>query len=350
MNRRASARTPQFATRGRSIHDIRRPGRAGTPIRLRVLKGIRYDPRGEALTERVTVRASSIALAILATITPLAAAQTPLGDERSRSAVGPGYAEVARSVVRIQTIAQIDKPITDPLTGLPSTRRSPVVAYGNGIVIDTAYVDGQLEYLILTNYHVTNLNLILDDFARKLEERNVRPTRYHAVESKTYVVFGSDPDRRAHRIRTLEIVHDETADMAILRTVGADWALAVFPHEIGFGPGELEPGARVITSGFRMTGPERTIAGRIIGVESHALGVPHADYSVDLPLEPGQSGSPVFVELPPVPGDPDHSRFALVGLLHAREGRVHLMVPYSLWRQTFCRTPTGQRRSRQCRS
>ncbi|MGH7546356.1 MAG: hypothetical protein ACREKI_09260, partial [Gemmatimonadota bacterium] len=137
--------------------------------------------------------------------------------------------------MRIQTVAQVDKPVTDPLTGLPSTRRSPLVAYGTGIVIDTAYVDGRLEYLILTNYHVTNLNLILHDFARKLEERNVSATRFHAVESKSYLVFGSDPDRRAHRIRTQELLHDGTADIAILRTVDADWALTVFPHEIGFG-------------------------------------------------------------------------------------------------------------------
>ena len=291
---------------------------------------------------------TSIALAMLATAAPLAAAQTPPGAAHPRVAPGPGYADVARSVVRIQTIAQVDRPATDPRTGLPTTRRDRLVAYGTGIVIDTAYVDGHLEYLILTNYHVTNLNLVIDDFARKLEERNVRATRYHAVESKSYLIFGTEPDRRAHRIGTIELVHDETADMAILRTIGADWALTVFPHDIGFGPGELDAGTRVITSGFRMTGPATTIAGTITGVESHALGVPHTDYAVDLPLKPGQSGSPVFIEVLPVPGDPGRSRFALVGLLHAREGGVHLMVPYSVWGATFCRTPTGQRRSTQC--
>lgn len=300
--------------------------------------------------KRVTVLALWMALAVAATAAPLASAQPPLDRERSPAAARTGYDDIARSVVRIQTIAKVDKPVTNPLTGLPSTRRSPLVAYGTGVVIDTAYVDGRLEYVILTNYHVTNLNLILDDFARKLEARNVPATRLHAVESKSYLVFGSNPERGAHRIGTMEIVHDETADMAILRTVGADWALTVLPFEIGFAPGDLEAGTPVISSGFRMTGVAFTIAGSITGMESHALGVPHADYTVDLPLEPGQSGSPVFAELPSRPDEPGGSRFALVGLLHAREGRLHFMVPYSVWGQTLCRTPAGKRRSKQCSS
>lgn len=256
------------------------------------------------------------------------------------------YQRVALSIVRIKTIAQVERPAPDPISGLPSTRRSPLVAYGTGIVIDSLRVDGRLEYVILTNYHVADLRILVKEYARKLEERRARASRAVAVESRSYVAFPADRDVREHVIRLVEIAHDESGDMALLRTVNADRALSVYPYEIGFRDGEVPIGASVITTGFTLGGRLITAQGVVTGVRAHSLGVPHADFTLSVPVEPGQSGSPVFL----IDHGPYGVRYVLIGLLHAREHGEPFVVPYSLWRGTLCRIEAGQRRSRHCKS
>ena len=74
----------------------------------------------------------------------------------------------------------------------------------------------------------------------------------------------------------------------------------------------------------------------------HDLGVPHVDYSVDTPLQPGQSGSPVFLIDMGHTGMEPEVRFSLIGLLHAQEKGAHLMVPYSLWAGALAALPSRE--------
>ena len=68
----------------------------------------------------------------------------------------------------------------------------------------------------------------------------------------------------------------------------------------------------------------------------HDLGVPHVDFTVNLPVERGQSGSPVFL----VETAPDgEAQFTLIGLLHASEKGEKFMVPYGLWKESLVGLP-----------
>ena len=64
---------------------------------------------------------------------------------------------------------------------------------------------------------------------------------------------------------------------------------------------------------------------------------------MDTPLEPGQSGSPVFLVTETKAEGKPQAQFSLIGLLHAQEHGVHLMTPYSVWGSTLAALPGHNR-------
>ena len=72
------------------------------------------------------------------------------------------------------------------------------------------------------------------------------------------------------------------------------------------------------------------------GDRVHELGQPHEDFVVDLPVEHGQSGSPVFMLDRQADG---RVQFTLIGLVHASEKGEKFMVPYALWKDSLVGLP-----------
>lgn len=295
----------------------------------------------------VSVAVMGGALCVLAT--------SPLGAQMARettlhwSVVGGAYDSVARSIVRLRTVAQVERPVTDRNSRLPSRVTFPMTSDGIGIVVDIVYEAGRREYVILTNYHVANLNPFLEELTSQLKQKRVEAPPMSVLEERTYVIHGAG-DEPGERIRTVLVSRDLRGDMALLRTVGADRDLVVFPYDIGLPDAELQPRTPVVAGGFRAGEKGLVSWGTVTGIRHHTLGLPHTDYTVSIPVEHGESGNPVFVIRGEdgVPG-PD-LRFVLVGLLHAQEEGVSYMVPFSAWQGALCETPTGRRRSSHCPS
>jgi hypothetical protein len=72
----------------------------------------------------------------------------------------------------------------------------------------------------------------------------------------------------------------------------------------------------------------------------HELGEPHDDFVLSLPVEHGQSGSPVFVARRAETAEGPEVSFVLIGLLHAREKGTSYMVPTSLWEHALNPSPS----------
>lgn len=271
----------------------------------------------------------------------LAAAQEAVPDRLVRER----YQAVAASVICIRTVVQRELAMVDPVSGLMGTIRSPLAIQGTGVVIDSVMEGGRREYLILTNAHVADPGRYLDlsgKFVTELKDRD-RPV---PVPHESFVVESWEDDEPADDIRLVEIARDPLADMALLETVHVPRALSVFPGVIGYPEHGVPAGGHVITSGFPVGGERMLTAEGTL--ESlfyvHRLGRTHVDFSTDLPLEPGQSGSPVFLVEEGRKGGERTVDFYLIGLLHARQSKQHLLVPYALWASTLVHAPRGGRR------
>lgn len=260
-----------------------------------------------------------------------AAAQTDAGGA-SEEAVLAQYARIDASVIRIRTTARLENRIALADNGLTSASRSPLTIYGTGVVIGTVEVDGNTEYLILTNHHVADAsNYVIQD-GRFLRE-NKRNTRAVPVDpEESYVVTDEHDEVGPDDIRVIELARNVRGDMALLRTVGARRALVPFEGRIGYRAGEVESGAKIVTSGYPFTGGKVHAVGSVLDVHRpHDLGVPHVDFTVDLPVERGQSGSPVFE----VTEEDGTLRYTLIGLIHAAEHGEKYMVPFELWQESL---------------
>jgi len=266
-------------------------------------------------------------------------------DPRLQALVRQAYAGVAGSIVCIRTVVERDLSMVVPETGLMGMIKSPIALHGTGVVIDSTVENGQTEYVILTNDHVANPGLYFDVHGRFLTElKQSASTTSADVEQKSYIVDSSNDDDASDDIRLRVIARSPSGDVAMMETVHAPRRLTVFRGKIGNGPGDVAPGALVITTGFPYGEGAHTAFGRILDLHyAHSLGVPHVDYSVDTPLEPGQSGSPVFLINVGHAGMVPEVRFSLIGLLHARVSGTHLMVPYSLWAGTLAALPSRDR-------
>jgi len=229
-----------------------------------------------------------------------------------------------------------------PRTGMMATARTPLALHGTGVVVDTTVENGQTEYLILTNDHVANPSLYFDVSGRYLTQLKQRVASAPSnVEEKRYIVDSSSDEDTSDDIELVEVARNPAGDVALLRTVHAGRPLTVFRGTIGFGGGGVQLGSLVITSGFPYGDQMTTAFGRVLDENFlHKLGTPHIDYAVDVPLEPGQSGSPVFqVSIERTSAGPD-VRFTLIGLMHARGSGSHLMVPFPLWSSMLNELPS----------
>ncbi|HET9983372.1 MAG TPA: serine protease [Longimicrobiales bacterium] len=273
--------------------------------------------------------------------TGLAAGQEAAPDRLVRER----YEAIASSVICIRTVVERELAMVNPVSGLMGTIRSPVAIQGTGVVIDTVMANGRKEYLILTNAHVADPSRYLNlrgKFVTELKGKD-RPV---PVPHESFVVDSWEDDQPGDDIRLVEIARDPAADMALLETVHAPRELSVFPGVIGYPENGVPPGGRVITSGFTVGGDRMiTAEGTLTDLfYLHRLGQAHIDFSTDLPLEPGQSGSPVFLVLESRKDGVRAVDFYLIGLLHARQSDAHLLVPYALWASTLVAAPRGGRR------
>ncbi|HEX7088661.1 MAG TPA: serine protease [Longimicrobiales bacterium] len=244
------------------------------------------------------------------------------------------FPQVAASVVCIRTLIQREFSGLDPHTGRMATFKAPVALHGTGIVIDSIRENGRTEYIILTNHHVADPSNYFEIEGRFLRERKDNHRSAPRLREASYLVDSSEDDYEADDILLVEIGRDAAGDAALLKTVGARRPLTVFAGVIGFEDGAIAAGTPVMTAGFPIGEHRVTGRGELTAVDYyHELGIPHHDYAVDLPLQPGQSGSPVFaVGLRPGNGEPEVV-FTLIGLLHARNGGTPLVVPYPLWKE-----------------
>ncbi len=267
-------------------------------------------------------------------------------DPQEEALVRQAYAGVAGSIVCIRTVVTRDLPMVLPQTGMMGMVKTPLSLHGTGVVIDsTVEAGGQTEYLILTNDHVANPSLYFDVRGRLVTELKQSATSVpEGVEESSYIVDSSNDEDPTDDIRLEVVARSPGGDVALLKTVHANRRLTVFRGRIGDGPQGLHTGDLVITSGFPYGDKLNTAFGRVIGLGfEHKLGQPHVDDVVDTPLEPGQSGSPVFQVNVSQAGMTPEVRFNLVGLLHAREAGTHLMVPYTLWSGTLAALPRYDR-------
>lgn len=123
--------------------------------------------------------------------------------------------------------------------------------------------------------------------------------------------------------------------MTLMRTSGATAEMVVFEGEIGYGESEDLIGATVLTSGYPWAGDKIVALGSVLATDfPHALGIPHNDLVVDLPVEPGQSGGPIFL-VESGDGKDEQPQFRLIGLVHAKDDERNYGVSYELWEESL---------------
>lgn len=289
-----------------------------------------------------TLVAAAALAATLACGVP-AAAQRPDGARRPDDTVRRQYAAIDGSVVRIRTVADMEYSTVDPNSGLRASVRNPLSVHGTGVVVGEVTVDGNREYLIVTNHHVADVSNYVVPDGRFLRENRHNTRETPSVPEESFVAFSEDGEKSDRDIRLIEVGRNARGDMAVLRTVGARTALPVFGGTIGYREGAVPAGAPVITSGYPNGEAKVVEVGTVVNPHRpHELGQPHVDMTIDLAVERGQSGSPVFmVETEATPDGP-RARFTLIGLVHASEGGEKFMVPYSLWKETLAQVEGSQ--------
>lgn len=246
------------------------------------------------------------------------------------------YEAVTASVVRLRTVASVELTIPDPASGLRSVVKRPLAVHGSGVVIGVIEVEGRTEYLVLTNHHVADPSNYVVQEGRFLRENRNNTRAVPVMPEETFLTISEDGEDSPDDIPMIEIARDVRGDMTLLRTVGADRELVAFGGRIGFLPGEVEEGMQVITTGYPNGGRRMTDSGEIMDVDRrHELGPTHDDFVLSLPVEHGQSGSPVFVAHRVYTKWGEGVRFLLIGLLHAREKGTSYMVPTSLWEESL---------------
>lgn len=275
--------------------------------------------------------------ASLALIPEPAVAQYQMDSHPVEESLRLQYEAIDASVVRVRTIANLEQEVTDPRTGKLAKVKRPLSVYGTGVVIGEDYVDGNWEYLVVTNHHVADVsNYVISD-GRFLRENKHNTRAVPTVPEESYVVAEERDEIAEDDIRLVEVARNPRGDMTLLRTVGAKRELTPFRGRIGYRAGQVASGAQVITSGFPYTGGKVLALGKVLEVDRlHELGQPHEDFVVDLPVERGQSGSPVFMVETALDGV---AQFTLIGLLHASEKGEKFMVPYGLWKDSLVGLP-----------
>jgi hypothetical protein len=283
--------------------------------------------------------------AILLTVAHLAMANAALPQaidpvDPLEPAIRRAYETVSATVVRLRTVASVELTLPDPTSGLRSVVKRPLSVHGSGVVVGQTEVDGRTEYLVLTNHHVADPSNYVVQEGRFLRENRNNTRAVPLMPEETFLTLSEDGEDSPHDIPLIEVARDVRGDMALLRTVGATHELAAFTGRIGFELGEVAAGMQVITTGFPNGGRRMTDSGEIMDVgRRHDLGPVHDDFVLSLPVEHGQSGSPVFVAHRVWGDEGEEVRFRLIGLLHAREKGTSYMVPTTLWEHALQTEP-----------
>ena len=249
------------------------------------------------------------------------------------------FAPLLNAIVRIRTVADLEYSPADRKVGSEQPDSRPYSVDGTGVVVGTTLVNGRTEYLILTNHHVADAsNYVMDDGGYlRVNPKNTQAVPRVAEES--FLMAEQRDSILADDVRLVEVVRRVEGDMTLMRTDGATRALTVFEGDIGYVGDEIDPGAVVLTSGYPWGGKQIAAVGSVLEVDyPHELGMPHEDFVVDLPVEPGQSGGPIFlVEGGRAAGDP--VTFRLIGLIHAKDRERNYGVPYELWHEVLPEFP-----------
>lgn len=280
------------------------------------------------MTKGIAVAIAAVHLALGVPATP----QSPGPGDPAQSSVQRAYEAVKSSVVRLRTEASVELTLTDATSGLRSVVKRPLAVNGTGVVIGETMVDGRREYLVLTNHHVADPSNYVVQEGRFLKENRHNTRAVPEFPEETFLTFSTDGGSGADDIRLIEVSRDVRGDMTLMRTVGVDRPLTVFEGSIGFEAGSVHPGMPILTTGYPNGGARIDDTGTIVEVDRvHELGTPHEDFVLSVPVEHGQSGSPVFVAEQGWGEAGAVYEFRLIGLLHAREEGTSYMVPTSLW-------------------
>jgi S1-C subfamily serine protease len=142
----------------------------------------------------------------------------------------------------------------------------PNIVVGSGFFIDP---DGY----IITNYHVI--------------QSQVDPT-YQGVSRLTVRLYSTDGRAVAQRVPARVVGYDELLDIALLKTE------AIPPGIVSLGTmAAVQPGAEVLAIGSP-GGLENTLTRGIVSAMGRRFLQIGEVYQVDIPLNPGNSGGPVF--------------------------------------------------------
>lgn len=277
----------------------------------------------------------------LSTVAIIAALTLPASGvfaQPTPDATRAAFDQIVGSVVRIRTIADLASEDVASRNGQEIEAR-PYSVDGSGVVVGSMEVDGRREYLILTNHHVADAsNYVLED-GGSLRVNAANTLAAPRVKEESFLMHASVEEVSSADVRLVEIVRRVRGDMTLMRTDGIERELPVFGGEIGYREGEIEAGAAVLTSGFPWGGYQIAAMGQIVEVGYlHDLGLPHEDFIVDLPIEPGQSGGPLFL----IEGDPELGEpitFRLIGLVHARDRERSYGVAYHGWQEALDEFP-----------
>mgnify|MGYP006204872629 CR=1 FL=1 len=152
--------------------------------------------------------------------------------------------------------------------------KKPLSVHGSGIIIGRTEAEGRTEYLVLTNHHVADpSNYVVQD-GRFLRENRNNTRAVPIVPEETYLTVSDDGADSADDIPLVEVSRDVRGDMTLLRTVGADRELPVFNGQIGFAPGDVLEGMKVITTGFADLGFDVDARAKVESLLSADTGVP----------------------------------------------------------------------------
>ncbi len=269
---------------------------------------------------------TTILVATIPALSPPGAAQQP------DPGIPADFRAVEESIIRIRTSAELEVTRSDPSSrDEPATR--PYSIDGSGVVVGEMLVDGRREYLILTNHHVADASNYVLEEGGYLRVNPENTLAVPSVEEQSFLMRSASDTVSEEDVQLIELVRHVRGDMTLMRTVGIDRELVVFTGPIGFAEGEIEVGAPVVTGGYPWGGERLVAAGSILELDyPHELGMPHGDFVLDLPVEPGQSGGPLFLVEENAEGAVD---FRLIGLIHARDRDRNYGVPYSLWAESL---------------
>lgn len=243
------------------------------------------------------------------------------------------FSSLSDAVVRIRTVSDLEYSPIDQRVGSAVPGSRPYSVDGTGIVVGQMMSEGNLEYLILTNHHVADASNYVLEEEGYLRVNPANTMAQPRIAEESYLMAEERGEITGADVKLVELVRRVQGDMTLMRTVGAKAPMATFTGQIGYVDDEIVPGARVLTSGFPWGRKKIAAVGSVLAVDyPHDLGMAHEDFVVDLPVEPGQSGGPLFL----IEESPEGTvAFRLIGLIHAKDRERNYGVPYRLWEESL---------------